>query len=158
VAVNAWVSPFGTLGLAGVTAIDEIVTFLTVRTVEPTTVPIVALIDDVPCATAVASPDAVMVAIDVVAEPQVTWLFTSSVVLSVRIPRALNCKVVPGAMLGLAGVTTIDWSTGGVTVKTVDPLRPLNVALIDDVPVVSVVARPADEIVATASVADAHVT
>ena len=81
-AVNCWVSPLATLGFAGVTAIDWSTAALTVSTVEPLIAPSVALMLEVPVATAVASPAAVMVATEVVAEAQVTWLVRSWVELS----------------------------------------------------------------------------
>ena len=81
-AVNCWVSPLATLGLAGVTAIDWSTAAVTVSTVEPLTPPSVALIVEVPVATAVARPAAVIVATEVVAEAQVTWLVRFCVELS----------------------------------------------------------------------------
>ena len=63
----------GTLGLAGVTAIDCRTAALTVITVEPLIPPNVAEMLEVPAATAVAKPPLVMVATEVVAEAQVTW-------------------------------------------------------------------------------------
>ena len=56
VAVNGSVVPLAMLGLAGVTAIDSRTAGLTVSTVEPLIPPIVALMLDVPVATAVARP------------------------------------------------------------------------------------------------------
>ena len=68
----------------------------------------------------------------------------------------------PSRMLGLAGVTQIDWRTAGLTVSDVEPVTPSNVALIDEVPVASAGATPIDpaafEIVAVAVFAEAHVT
>ena len=81
-AVNCWVSPLGTLGFAGVTAIDWSTAAVTVITVEPLTPPSAALMEEVPVATAVASPAVVMVATEVVAEAQVTWLVRFWVELS----------------------------------------------------------------------------
>ena len=114
-------------------------------------------------ATPVARPAAVMVATEVVAEAHVTWLVRSSVVLSESVPVAVNCSVWPLGTLGLAGVTAIDWTTGGVTVITVDPVTPSSEALMMDVPVATAVARPcvpdALEIVAVeVVVAEAQVT
>ena len=97
--------------------------------------PSVAVIVDVPAATPVARPAAVMVATEVVAEAQVTWLVRSSVELSENVPVAVNCSVSPLGMLGLAGVTAIDCRTAGVTVSTVEPVMPPSVAVIVDVPV-----------------------
>lgn len=48
---------------------------------------------------------------------------------------AVNCLVVPLAMLGLVGVTAMDTSIAGVTVRVVDP------AMLPDVAVI--VVRPA---------------
>ena len=62
------------------------------------------------------------------------------------------------ARLGLAGVTAIDWSAAAVTVSTVEPVMPLSVALIVEVPVPTAVAKPAVEMVATEVVAEAQVT
>jgi hypothetical protein len=59
--------------------------------------------------------------------------------------------------LGLAGVTAIDRKTAALTVRIVEPVTPLSVALIADVPGAAAVARPcaddALEIVATEVVA-----
>ena len=118
----------------------------------------VAEIVDVPVATPVASPAAVMVATVVVAEAQVTWLVRFCVELSEKVPVAVNCWVKPFAMAGLAGVTAIDCSAGALTVRTVEPVTPLSVALIVDVPVATPVASPAVLIVATDVVAEAQVT
>jgi hypothetical protein len=156
--MNCSVSPFGTLGLAGVTAIDFSVALVTVITVEPVIPLRVALIVDVPLATPVARPALEIVATEVVADAQVTWLVKSCVDLSEYVPVAVNCSVKPLTTLGFAGVTAIDCSTAAVTVITVDPLIPLSVALIVDVPVPAAVARPALVIVATEVVAEAHVT
>ena len=74
-AVNCWVRPLASVGLAGVTAIDSRTAALAVSTVEPVTPANVALILEVPLdATAVASPPVVMVATEVVADAQVTEL------------------------------------------------------------------------------------
>ena len=83
-AVNCWVVPLAMLGLAGVTAIDCSTAAVTVSTVEPVTPPSVALIVEVPGATRgrQARPAALIVATEVVAEAQVTWLVRSCVELS----------------------------------------------------------------------------
>src|SRR5262249_58538459 len=103
------------LGLAGVTAIDSRAALVTVRVVDPLMLPIVALIFEVPVALAVANPAAEMVATEVVAEAQVTWPVRSCVELSVNVPVAVNCWVVPLVMLGLAGVTAIESRAASVT-------------------------------------------
>ena len=56
----------------------------------------------------------------------------------------------------------MDCSTAAVTVSTVEPVMPPRLALIDDVPIATAVARPCDpdalEMVATEVVAEAQVT
>ncbi len=61
-------------------------------------------------------------------------------------------------MLGLSGVTAIDTRVAAVTVRVVEPLTLFSVAVIDDVPTPTLVARPAASMVATDGVTDAHVT
>ena len=62
------------------------------------------------------------------------------------------------AMEGLAGVTAIDTSTGGVTVRVVDPLIAPNVAWMVVLPTATLDARPALEIVAVAMFVEVQVT
>jgi len=158
VAVNCCVSPEAMLGFAGVTAIDCSTAPVTVRTVEPLTLPSVAEIVLVPVFTPVASPPAVIVATEVVAEVHVTEPVKFCVELSLNVPVAVNCCVAPLAIDGLAGVTAIDCSAAPVTVNVVDPVTPFNVAEIVLVPVATPVAKPAALIVATDVVPEAHVT
>ena len=70
--MNCWVSPAAIDGLAGVTAMLCRVAEVTVSTVEPLTSPSVALMLLVPAATPVARPLALIVAVAVVPEAQVT--------------------------------------------------------------------------------------
>ena len=115
--------------------------------------------DEVPVATALARPVVEMVATEGVADAQVTWLVRFSVELSEKVPVAVNCWVAPTAMLGLAGVTVIDWRIGaGVTVSIVAPVMPLRLAVMEEVPVATAVASPVAEMVATEGVAEAQVT
>ena len=51
-----------------------------------------------------------------------------------KVPVAVNCCVCPVAIDGFAGVTAIDCNVAAVTVNIVEPVTPLNVALIVDVP------------------------
>jgi len=62
VAVNCCMPPTGTDGLEGVRAMETKLGVETVRTVDPLTVPEVAVIVDVPAETAVANPAALMIA------------------------------------------------------------------------------------------------
>ena len=109
VAVNCCVRPFATEGLAGVTAIDWRAAAETVMTVDPVTPDRVAVIDDVPVATAVARPVALMVATDGVADAQVTRFVMFAVELSEYVPVATNCCVKPLGTFGFVGVTAIEF-------------------------------------------------
>jgi hypothetical protein len=91
VAVNCCVAPLVIVGFAGVTAIDCNVAAVTVRTVEPLIAPDVALIVDVPTPAPVASPDALIVAVVVVPDDQVTVEVRFCVVPSLNVPVAVNC-------------------------------------------------------------------
>jgi len=78
---------------------------VTVRVVLPEILPNVAEMVEVPCATPVARPPLLIVAMDVLEEFQVTCAVRSFVVPSEYVPVAANCRVPPTAMLALAGVT-----------------------------------------------------
>src|ERR1019366_2589416 len=158
VAVNCCVAPLAIEGFAGVTAIDCSVAGVTVNTVEPLIAPEVALIVLVPTATPLARPPAVMVAVVVVPDAQVTEAVRFCVLLSLYVPVAVNCCVAPLAIEGFAGVTAIDCSVAGVTVNTVEPLIAPEVALIVLVPTATPLARPPAAMVATVVVPDAQVT
>ena len=132
-AVNGSVSPLGTLGSAGVRAIDTRTAGLTVSTVVPLIPLSVAVIVEVPVARPVARPfdpeTFEMVATEVVAEAHVTWLVTSWVDPSPKVPVAVNGSVLPAGTLGV-GRRHRDRLPGGaaVTIKTVEPITPSNVA------------------------------
>ena len=81
VAVNCCVHPAIMVGFAGVTARDAIVADVTVRVVEPETLPEMAVIVVWPEATAVTLP-LLIVATDATEEPQVTDAVIFCVVLS----------------------------------------------------------------------------
>ena len=74
----------------------------------------------------------------------------------------MNCFVVPSTMLGLAGVTAIDTSAAGFTVKVVEPEMLPDVALIVVEPEAAEVARPLEPdvllIVATPVLEELQVT
>ncbi len=61
---------------------------------------------------------------------------------------AVNCCVAPAGTDGLAGVTAMETRVGAVTVRTVDPLIVPEVAVIVVVPAATVVANPAELMVA----------
>ena len=103
-------------------------------------------------------PPLVIVATEVVAEAHVTCDVRFCVLLSLKVPVAVNCCVRPFEIVGLAGVTAIDCNVAAVTVSTVEPVMLPSFALIVLVPVATPVARPPLVIVATEVVAEAHVT
>jgi hypothetical protein len=69
----------------------------------------------------------------------------------------VNCKNVPGFIVGFVGVTVIVLSVAAVTSRVVDPLTPLNAAPIVVDPIALVVAKPPLAMVATVAVDELHV-
>jgi hypothetical protein len=130
---------------------------ITVKVVEPFIAPKAASIVVCPAATPLASPVALIVATPGAEEPHVTVLVRFWVLPSLYVPLAVNCCVVAGAMVGFAGVTAIDTSTGAVTVSVVAPVILLSVALIVEAPVVTPFANPPAVIVATPGAEELHV-
>lgn len=143
IAENCSVVPAAMLPLTGVTAMDLSIALVTGRVVEPVMVPNVAVIVVGPAATALARPPlAVMVALEVSEELQVTCVVRSWDVLSENVPVALNCCVVPAATLWLTGVTVIDLSVTSLTGRVVVPETSPDVAVIVGVPGAMAVALP----------------
>src|SRR5471030_1423332 len=95
---------------------------LTVTGVLPTTVPTVAVTVSGPTALPVTMPVVPMVML-LPLTPQVRPVDKALVLLSVKVPVATNCWVVPMAIVKLAGVTAIDTSVG-VVVVPLDALPP----------------------------------
>jgi hypothetical protein len=151
------VSPFATVGLAGVTAMETSVAGCTVSVVFPVTVPEVAEMVVVPVARVVARPPAAMVAVAVLDDAQVTEAVRFCVELSVYVPVAVNCCVRPFATLGLAGVTAMETSAADITVSVVLPVMLPEVAEMVVVPAATAVARPPAAMVAVAVLDEAHV-
>jgi len=60
----------------------------------------------------------------------------------VKVPVAVNCSVMPSAIEGNAGVTTIDVNVAGVTVSSVEPEILPDVAAMVVLPTATLVARP----------------
>src|SRR5581483_9030017 len=71
------------------------------------------------------------------------------VVLSLNVPMALNCWVVPGAIEPEAGVTTVETSVAPLTVRLVEPVTDPRLAEIVPVPAVMLATNPPAETVAT---------
>ncbi len=99
VAVNCCVVPRAMLGVAGVTAMDASVALVTVKVAVPDMSPEVAVMVVVPAATDAARPALLIVATAVSDELHVADAVKSCVVLSEYVPVAVNCCVVPRAML-----------------------------------------------------------
>src|SRR5277367_5122416 len=157
VAVNCCVAPLVIDGFAGATAIDCSVAAVTVSSVEPEIDDDVAVIVEVPTPAPVASPDALIVAIAVVPEDQVTLDVRFCVVPSLNVPVAVNCCVAPLVIDGFAGVTAIDCNVAAVTVNVVEPTIDDDVAVIVELPTPAPVAKPPAVIVAVAVFAELHV-
>jgi len=130
--------PLAMLGLVGVIAIDTNVACVTVSVVEPEMLPEVAVIVVDPVAPDVASPcePAVLliVAAPVLEELQMTEAVRSCVVVSEKVPVAVNCWVVPLAMPGLVGVRAMDASVAAEMVIVVSPEMFPEVAVMVAVP------------------------
>jgi len=121
-------------------------------------VPTVAVTVAVPVATLLAKPWLLIVTTAALEELQRAVLVMSCVLLSLKVPVAVNCFVVPIDMLELAGVTAIDTSVAALTVSDALPVTVPEIALIVVVPVPTAVARPDASMVETL-IGDAdHVT
>ena len=119
--------------------------------VDPDSEPDVAVIVVEPAATGVTSPiesaALLIAATDVEDEPQVTVEVRFCVEPSEYVPVAVNCWVVPRAMLGLVGVIATETSVAGFTVSVVDPDSEPDVAVIVVEPVATGVTSPAEPVV-----------
>ena len=71
---------------------------------------------------------------------------------------AVSCRVNPEAMLGTAGVTSIETSTAAVTVIVAVPVTPCRLAETDVLPAAMAVALPTALTAATAELLELHVT
>lgn len=118
------------------------------RVVVPDVVPNVAVIVVGPAATARARPPlAAILALDVSEEFQVTCAVKSWLVLSENVPVAVNCCVVPAAILWLMGVTVIELSVALETGRVVVPETGPCVAVMVVVPAAKAVALPSESMV-----------
>jgi hypothetical protein len=114
VAMNCCVARLEIVGLIGVTAMDTSVAEVTIKEVVAEILPDAAVIVVCPVATEVANPlepaALLMVATAVSDEPQVTDAVKSCVVPSEYVPVAVNCWVVPMAILGFVGLIAMEVS------------------------------------------------
>ena len=108
----------------------------------PDILPALAVMVEVPTATAVTRPLLFTVATDVLDERQVTCEVISWVVPSANVPVAANCCVACRDMPGLAGVMEMEDRVAEETVKGVLPQIPPKPAVMVVVPAAMAVARP----------------
>ena len=94
----------------------------TVSVVEPVTDPDTAWMVTGPWATPLANPLLDIVAIPLFDELHVTMFVRFWVLLSVYVPVAANCCVLPIGTEAFAGVMAIETSVAAATVSVVDPL------------------------------------
>jgi len=115
---------------------------------DPLIEPKLALTVVLPLATLVTKPLPSMAAVDGFDEVQTTAAETSCVVLSLNVPMAANCFVVPTAIVELVGVTAIETSAALVTVNDADPITEPEVALIVVLPRPTLLANPVESTIA----------
>ena len=157
VAVNCLVAPIGMLEFAGATAMDTSVAALMVTEAVPLTPPEVAVTVAVPAASALATPELMILNKFVADEDHVTDVRTC-VLPSSKMPVAVNCCTVSMASVAVAGLTAIDCRCAATTVRVEESEKPPAVALIVVLPAVNVVARPVLSTLATPEVEELHVT
>ena len=129
-------------GFAGFIAMLTSCALETVSPVDPAIEPKVAVMVALPVLELVASPEPLIATAAGFEELHTTELETSCVLLSLKVPTASNCLVVPIAMVEFAGVTLIDIRVAPVTVSEAFPLTEPLVAVIVVVPRVKLVATP----------------
>ena len=149
VAVICWVVLTPRVRGVGSTVMELSVAVVTVRSVEPLTPAVVAVIVAVPTATPVARPAGETVATAVLELVQATVLVRSSLLPSLKIPKAVIWTVKPAATAGRLGVTEMDTRVAFVTVKLAVPVIEAWVAVMLTVPGMRPVATPAASMVAT---------
>ena len=146
------------LGFGGVMLMPTRWAVDTVRSVEPLTVPKAAAIVVLPVARLVATPVLAIVAAAGFEELQTTDPEMSCVLLSLKDPLAVNCFVVPVAIVEFAGVTVIETRVAPVTVRDAVPVTEPDAAVIVVVPVPKLLANPLASTEATAPDEDDQLT
>jgi hypothetical protein len=137
-AVNCCVVPSGMEAESGDTAMETSTAGFTCTFSDPVSPPLAAVSVADPTLSAVISPVALTVAIELSEELQVALAEMSFVVSSEYVAMAASCCVVPLASDSGEGVTSIEVITAGLTVRTVVPLTPAELAAMVVVPVASV--------------------
>lgn len=161
-AVNCSVVLMAIEGLAGVTVINRSSADETVKVVDPETEPEVAEIVVIPVVSLLAKPKlpALFPTVATAEFDELHWTVgvRSWIELSVYVPVAANCWVVPSGIDGMAGVTAMDTNCAGVIVSGVDAAMEPEVADMFAFPAAIPLARPVEEIIATAGASELHVT
>jgi hypothetical protein len=140
IATNNWVVPRPMLEFAGVTVIEVMMAGVTVSVAADVMLENVAAMVVVPSLTAVANPVLLIVATPVDDEDHVATVVKSCSVKSAKAPVAVNCWVVPFAILALSGDTAMD--ARGDDWKIADPAFPSYAAVIVVVPALTALAMP----------------
>ena len=158
--MNCCARPRGNETFVGETTMDTADAELTFSTAVPEIAPEVAVMFVLPPAIAFATPavgDVVLtVATEGLEELQVAVLVRFCVLLSLYVPSATNCWVVPRAIDGFAGVTAIE-TNAGTTVRVTDPPTEPTLPLTRHCPpLLAAVTSPPGATVHTAGLADAH--
>jgi hypothetical protein len=157
VAVNCLVVPTAIVELAGATEIPTSVAPVTVNDAVPDTEPEVAVMVAVPAPTPVATPLISTVATFEDDGDQDT-LVNNCVLPSSKLPTALNCRVVPAAIVGTAGLTAIDVRCAATTVIVEVSVNDPSAAVISLEPAATVVTSPELLTVATDGTDELQVT
>src|SRR5437763_9831452 len=129
-AVNCCCVPKGIEAADGVNAMEARAAGVTVTAAEPVIPPNVAEIVALPMPALLPSPALSIVATADASEAQVLDAVKSLVLLSVKVPVAVNCCFVPRGNTGLAGVTAMETREAALTVRRVDPVIPAEDTLI----------------------------
>lgn len=158
VAVNCCPAPCTMVGANGVTAIDASVAAVTLRLAEPVIEPEVATTLAVPLACPVTMPEALTFTTPAGDTLQTTAFVKSCVLPSVNVPIADNCSLAPVAMDELAGITASETRAADVTARLAEPLNPPKVAVMLVVPTATLLATPAEVMVATDVADDVQLT
>jgi len=130
---------------------------VTVRVIDPFIESDVALIWVVPGARPEANPAETLATV-VLDEFHIAAAVRSWVLLSLYVPVAANCWVLPTGRDGFIGLTAIPANTAGVMVSDAEPLTELNEAVIVACPADEPVASPLELIVATDWVDEVQLT
>ena len=157
-AANCWVPPAAIDAVVGVTVTDTSTGAVTVTTADPLTPLNDAPMLEVPVAAALASPLVEIGTAEGREELHVTDEVRSCALPSLYDAVAINCWALPAGSEIFPGDTAIETSTGGVTTSPVDPVIPVSVALMTELPAATALARPKAETEATLVWLELHAT